>query len=96
MKQFFIYIIASKKNGTLYVGSTSDLPKRITEHKTGAIDGFTKKYGVKTLVYFEEFGDAYAMVTRERQLKKWDRAWKMRLIEENNPEWAECDIGQGG
>ena len=95
MKQFFVYIMASKKNGTLYIGSTSNLPQRVTQHKIGSIDGFTKQYGIKTLVYLEELGDSYAMVTRERQLKKWNRDWKIRLIEEINPEWKELDIGQG-
>lgn len=96
MKEYFVYIMASKKNGTLYIGSTSDLPGRVTQHKQEAIDGFTKDYGVKTLVYFECCDDPYAMVTRERQLKKWNRAWKIRLIEETNPEWSELDIGQDG
>jgi putative endonuclease len=96
MKLYFVYIMASKKNGTLYIGSTSDLPGRVTQHKQGLIDGFTKEYGVKILVYFEEFDDSYSMVTRERQLKKWNRAWKIRLIEEKNPLWVELDIGQDG
>ena len=87
--------MASKRNGTLYIGSTSDLPGRITQHKLGLIDGFTKQYGITTLVYFEAVDDSYAMVTRERQLKKWNRAWKIRLLEENNPKWLELDIGQG-
>ena len=96
MKQYFVYIMASGKNGTLYVGSTSDLPGRATQHREELIDGFTKKYGVKTLVYFEEVADPYVMVTRERQLKKWNRDWKIRLIEELNPEWLDLDIGQSG
>jgi putative endonuclease len=96
MKQYFVYIMASKKNGTLYIGSTSNLPQRVTQHQTGLINGFTKQYGVKTLVYFEEIGDSYAMVTRERQLKKWNRDWKIRLIEDMNPNWEELDIGQTG
>ncbi len=96
MKQYFVYIMASAKHGTLYVGSTSDLPGRIAQHRFGLIEGFTKKYSVKMLVYFEETGDPYAMVTRERQLKKWNRDWKIRLIEESNPEWRDLDIGQSG
>ena len=96
MKQYFVYVMASSRRGTLYIGSTSDLPARVTQHKLGLFDGFTKQYGVKTLVHFEAFDDSYVMVTRERQLKKWNRAWKVRLIEENNPEWTECDVGQGG
>ncbi len=85
--------MASKRNGTLYVGSTSDLPGRVIQHKQGLVEGFTKKYTVKSLVYFEEVGDPYAMVTRERQLKKWNREWKIRLIEETNSEWNDLDVG---
>ncbi|MFA6018017.1 MAG: GIY-YIG nuclease family protein [Patescibacteria group bacterium] len=96
MKQYFVYIMASKKNGTLYIGSTSDLPSRITQHRKEMISGFTKQYGIKTIVYFEEASDPYTMVTRERQLKKWNRAWKIRLIEESNPQWLDLDVGQDG
>ncbi len=96
MKTYCVYIMASKKNGTIYVGSTSDLPGRVTQHKLGLIDGFTKKYGVNTLVYYEAAEDAYAVVTRERQLKKWNRDWKIQLIEKENPGWLEIDVGQGG
>lgn len=95
MKTYYVYIMASKKNGTIYIGSTSDLPGRVTQHKLGLIEGFTKKYGVKSLVYHEAVEDAYAAVTRERQLKKWNRAWKIQLIEKENPEWLELDVGQG-
>jgi len=86
-KQFFIYILASQRNGTLYTGVTSDLVKRIWEHKEGLVEGFTTKYQVKRLVYFEIYGDAETAITREKRIKKWKRAWKIRLIEEKNPYW---------
>lgn len=89
MKQPCVYMLASERNGTLYVGVTSDLVKRVYEHKQGAAEGFTKKYNIKTLVYFE-FHDAMdAAILREKQLKKWERAWKLRLIEEQNPNWVD-------
>ena len=86
MKQYYTYILASRKNGTLYVGVTSDLLKRIYEHKQNLIDGFTKKYNVHTLVYYEVHNDMREAITREKQIKKWNRRWKMRLIEEMNSE----------
>jgi putative endonuclease len=86
-KQPCVYILASKRNGTLYVGVTSDLVKRGWEHRTNAVDGFTKKYGVHALVYYELHENMISAITREKQLKKWNRAWKLRLIEERNPEW---------
>jgi putative endonuclease len=86
-KTFFVYIMTNKRNGTLYVGVTSDLFQRVFEHKNSLQDGFTKKYGIKRLVYFEEAGDSYEAITREKQLKKWNRKWKLRLIEEFNPDW---------
>ena len=89
MKQYYTYILASRKNGTLYVGVTSDLLKRIYEHKQNLIDGFTKKYNVHTLVYYEVHNDIREAITREKQIKKWNRRWKMRLIEEMNPEWRD-------
>lgn len=82
-----VYILASKRNGTLYVGVTSDLRKRIWEHREGFVEGFTKKYNVHRLVYYELFDDMYNAITREKRLKKWNRAWKIRLIEEKNPYW---------
>ena len=90
--QFFVYILANKKNGTLYVGSTSNIFKRIYEHKNEVMEGFSKKYGTKKLVYFEETHSAYGAITRERQLKKWNRAWKIRLIEEQNPGWEDISL----
>ena len=88
-KSGFVYILASEKNGTLYIGVTSDLVRRIYEHKTDAASGFTKRYGVKALVHFEQFEDISAAITREKQLKKWNRAWELRLIEEENPDWLD-------
>lgn len=82
-----VYILASKRNGTLYIGVTSDLRKRIWEHREGFVEGFTKKYNVHRLVYYELFDDMYNAITREKRLKKWNRAWKIRLIEEKNPYW---------
>jgi putative endonuclease len=86
---YYIYILSSKKNGTLYIGVTGDLPKRISEHKEALIPGFTQKYGVKNLVYFEDYTDIRDAITREKQLKKWNRAWKIRLIEKMNSEWKD-------
>jgi len=86
-KKGYTYILASKKHGTLYIGITSDLIKRIWEHKEDQADGFTKKYGVHTLVHFEAFNDVKSAIEREKQLKRWHRCWKINLIEEHNPEW---------
>ena len=82
-----VYILASKRNGTLYVGVTSELVKRVHEHKHDLADGFTKKYRVHDLVYFEPCEDMSAAIQREKQIKKWNRTWKVRLIEERNPYW---------
>jgi len=81
--------MASKRNGTLYIGVTSDLIRRITEHKNDLVDGFTKKYGVHRLVYYEGPVSFEGAVTREKKLKKWNRIWKLRIIEEKNPEWKD-------
>ena len=88
-RQFYVYILANKRNGTLYVGVTSDLVKRTWEHKQDLIEGFTRKYGVKTLVYYEVHQGSETAITREKQIKKWERAWKIRLIEKDNPDWAD-------
>ncbi|MDQ2078349.1 GIY-YIG nuclease family protein [Marinimicrobium sp. ABcell2] len=88
-KQPCIYILASKRNGTLYVGVTSDLIKRIWEHKNDLADGFTCRYHVHQLVYYELTEDMMAAITREKQLKKWNRSWKIELIERENPEWRD-------
>lgn len=79
--------MASKRNGTLYVGVTSDLAKRIWEHRNDAVKGFTKKYNVHHLVYYELHDNMVTAIAKEKQLKKWNRAWKIRLIEEFNPQW---------
>lgn len=89
MSKYYVYIMASSKNGTIYVGSTSNLAQRIRQHKFREIPGFSSKYGVAQLVYFEESESALAMANRERQIKKWNRAWKLELIEKDNPEWAD-------
>ena len=86
-KQYFVYILAKARNSTFYVGVTSDLKKRVWEHKNEIADGFTKQYGIKTLVYYEIFDDPENAIIREKQLKKWNRPWKMRIIEELNPDW---------
>ncbi len=88
-KQYFVYILASKKNGTLYIGITNDLIKRVYEHKNNLADGFTKKYDVHNLVYYEIHNDASSAITREKQLKKWNRQWKIELIEKTNSDWKD-------
>jgi putative endonuclease len=89
MKQPCVYILASQRNGTLYTGVTSELIKRVWEHKNDLIEGFTNKYGVHRLVYFEQHEEMNSAITREKQIKKWNRAWKLRLIEELNPDWKD-------
>jgi len=88
-RQPAVYIMATKPNGTLYIGVSSDLVKRVTGHKSDLVDGFTKRYGVHCLVYYELHGDMMSAIARERQLKKWNRAWKLELIETENPEWRD-------
>jgi putative endonuclease len=89
MPQSWIYILANKRNGTLYVGVTNNLIKRVNEHKEGIADGFTKKYGIKMLVYFEEYEHIQKAIDREKQIKKWNRLWKINLIESKNKEWKD-------
>jgi putative endonuclease len=86
---FWVYILASRRNGTLYVGMTDDLVRRVWQHQTGAVSGFTQKYNVKTLVWYEEHESREAALQRERQIKKWNRAWKIQKIEEMNPRWVD-------
>ncbi len=86
---FFTYILASQRNGTLYVGSTDDLTRRAWEHKEGGVPGFTAKYGVKLLVWFEQHETRHAAFQRERRIKEWKRQWKLELIERSNPGWAD-------
>jgi putative endonuclease len=88
-KQYYVYILASKRNGTLYIGMTSDLVKRVWEHKNELANGFTHKYGIKKLVYFEQFQDPTNAIKKEKRLKKYKRKWKLELIEKINPEWKD-------
>jgi putative endonuclease len=87
MKPGYVYIMASARNGTLYIGVTSDLARRVWEHRNAVVDGFTKKYGCKLLVWYAASDDLQAARARELQMKKWKRAWKLREIEEMNPDW---------
>jgi putative endonuclease len=89
VKQPCVYILASRRNGTLYIGVTSDLPKRIWEHRSDVVPGFTRRYGVHMLVYFEVHETMEGAIRREKQVKEWRRAWKVRLIEEGNPDWRD-------
>ena len=88
-RQPCVYILASKRNGTLYVGVTSSVVKRNWEHRNELVDGFIKKYGVHRLVYYEVHAEMLEAIKREKQIKKWKRAWKLRLIEQGNPEWRD-------
>lgn len=92
MGSYYIYILASKRNGTLYIGITSDITRRVGEHIQGTPGSFTNKYGVKQLVYFEETGSVEAAIYREKQLKHWNRDWKVELIEKVNPAWKDLSI----
>jgi putative endonuclease len=94
--QYFVYIMASDRNGTLYIGMTNDLVRRVYQHKTGAAEGFTKKYKVHNLVYFQQGSDVNKVIEREKQLKKWKRAWKLSLIDQFNPQWKDLYTGIGG
>lgn len=84
-----MYLLASRRHGTLYVGVTSDLVRRVWLHKEGQVEGFTRKYGVKTLVWFESTGSVEAAIAREKQLKNWKREWKIALVEKANPQWRD-------
>jgi putative endonuclease len=86
---YYVYILASTKNGTLYIGLTNNLIKRVYEHKNDLVEGFTKKYQVHNLVYYEIFDSAYEAISREKQMKKWKRQWKINLIEKINPLWQD-------
>jgi len=89
MRPYYVYILASKKNGTLYLGVTNDIARRVYEHKNNLVDGFTKKYSVHCLVYFEVCEDVRVAIQREKNIKKWRRRWKIELIEKNNPNWRD-------
>jgi putative endonuclease len=86
---FYVYIVASRRNGTLYTGMADNLLQRIWQHKNDAFPGFTKQYGVKMLVWYEQHETRDAAIARERQIKKWNRAWKLQLIEQVNPAWSD-------
>jgi len=90
---YFVYLMASQKNGTLYVGVTNDLVRRVFEHKNDLVEGFTRRYGVHTLVWFESTSSIEAAIQREKQLKNWKREWKVGLIEQLNPDWNELYDG---
>lgn len=92
-KQYFVYILASRRNGTLYIGVTNDLIRRVYQHKNDFVDGFTYKYGVHKLVYFEQYGDIELAIQREKRLKKWNRKWKLKLIEKENSNWKDLYEG---
>jgi len=91
--EYYVYILASKKNGVLYIGVTNDLERRIGEHKSKIVKGFTTRYNVDKLVYFEEYSNINEAIKREKQLKKWNRQWKIDLIEEENAEWKDLSEG---
>ncbi len=86
---YYVYILASKRNGTLYIGVTNDLARRLGEHRDGVVPGFTKRYGVTRLVYYEIFDDIHAAIHRETQMKKYKREWKLNFIQQNNEEWKD-------
>jgi putative endonuclease len=88
-KQYYVYILASALGGSLYVGVTNDLVRRVHEHRTKAVPGFTSRYGIAVLVYFEVYDDIEQAILREKRLKAWKREWKVRLIEERNPRWED-------
>jgi putative endonuclease len=92
-RSYWVYILASEISGTLYIGVTNDLGRRVYEHRKGLAESFTKKYHVHRLVYFEQHSDIEAAIQREKRLKKWNRSWKIRLIEETNPNWSDLYPG---
>jgi putative endonuclease len=89
VKQGYVYIMANKPQGTLYIGVTSDIVKRVYQHKNDFVDGFTRKYELKRLVYYEVFDEIAEAIKREKQLKEWQRKWKIELIEKQNPKWED-------
>jgi putative endonuclease len=89
MAAYFVYILSNRRDGTLYVGVTNDLVRRVYEHRDGLVPGFTRRYGVKQLVYFEIYDDPRSAIQREKNLKHWSRAWKIALIEKQNAEWRD-------
>ena len=95
-KQYYVYMLASSKHGTIYIGVTSNLLRRVWEHKEGVIEGFTSKYKVHKLVWYEVHQEVREAILREKRLKRWNREWKIRLIEENNPDWSDLYFGLNG
>jgi putative endonuclease len=91
-KIFFVYVLAIKRRGVLYVGTTTDITRRVEQHKSKSVSGFTSTYGVSQLVYLEEYGSALEARSRERSLKRWRREWKFKLIEERNPDWRDLAL----
>ena len=91
-RQFYVYILASRKHGTLYIGITNDLVRRVHEHKLKLVHGSSAKYGIDKLVYFETFDDPTSAIMREKQLKQWHRGWKIDLIESKNPGWVDLSL----
>ena len=89
MKNYYVYILSSKRNGTLYTGVTSYIVKRVYEHKQNVVEGFTKKYNIHMLVWYEIHDSAESAINKEKQIKKWKRTWKLKLIEKDNPEWID-------
>ena len=87
MRSYYTYILSNKRNGTLYIGVTNNIHRRVLEHRNKINDGFTKRYNIHRLVYFEQTDNIFSAIKREKQLKKWNRKWKLRLIESLNPEW---------
>ena len=96
MLQYYVYILSSAKYGTLYTGITGDLVGRVYQHKTNQVEGFTKKYRVHQLVYYKIHGDVHEAILREKQIKKWNRDWKINLIEQENPHWLDLYDGLTG
>jgi len=93
LKNYFVYLLASAPNGTLYVGVTNDIARRAGEHKDAQVPGFTRRYGIKHLVWYETHDDINVAIAREKQIKGWNRAWKVRLIESVNPKWDDLTAG---
>jgi len=96
MNNYYVYILASGKNGTLYNGVTNNLIKRVVQHKRKEVEGFSEKYGINKLVWYEQTNDIRIAIKREKQIKKWNRKWKIRLIEKENPEWKDLFFDIGG
>jgi putative endonuclease len=88
-RQFYVYIMANKRNGTIYIGVTNDLARRVYEHREGLVEGFTSRYGLKMIVYYEVFDSVSLAIQRETSLKRWPRRWKLALIEKINPQWKD-------